>query len=106
MGRCLQPTILALLVPLLPAASAAEEVSRDSYREAVEPICRADTKANERIFAGIRGMVKHEELEGACARFRRAGIALEKTLRHLKAVPRPAADDARLSRWFTLVGAE
>jgi hypothetical protein len=32
----------------------AAEVSRPEYKAAVEPICKANTKANERILKGVR----------------------------------------------------
>jgi hypothetical protein len=84
----------------------AEEATRASYREAAEPICKANTKANERILAGVRGEVRRDELVPAARRFRRAAKALAGTLPELEAVPRPAADDARLSRWFSFIATE
>jgi hypothetical protein len=90
----------------LVATAGAEEVTRDSYRQAVEPICKADAKANERIFAGVRSEVQNGELRAAARRFRRAEGALKRTLRELKAVPRPAADSVRLSRWLGLIATE
>lgn len=90
----------------LAAAAGAEEVTRESYREGVEPICKANTKANERILAGVRGEVKEGELGAAAKKFHRAGAALHKSLGELKAVPQPATDSSRLSRWFGLIGTE
>jgi hypothetical protein len=98
--------IVAAATLIAIATAGAEEVPRDSYREAVEPICKADTKANERILAGVRQEVKEGKLTAAAAKFRRAGVALKGSLRELKAVPRPAADSARLSRWFGLIATE
>jgi hypothetical protein len=100
---------LGLTLALLAVASvgaAAEEVTRESYREAAEPICQVNTEANERILAGVRKEVKEGKLDMAGRRFRRAGAALRKTLAELKAVPRPSADRARLSRWLGFVAAE
>ena len=90
----------------LAATAAAEEVTRDSYREVVEPICKVDTKANERILAGVRQDVKAGALKAAAGKFRRAGSALGRTLGELKGVPRPPADNARLSRWFGTIESE
>ena len=84
----------------------AEEVTRDSYREAVEPICRANTEANERILAGARAEVRAGKLAPAARKFKRASRALHRTLGELKTVPRPPADSARLSRWFGLIEGE
>jgi hypothetical protein len=92
---------------LLAAAPAgAEEVTRASYREAVEPICRENTQANERILHGVRAMVRHDKLGAASHRFLRAARALRGTLGQLRPVPRPPADRARLSRWLGFVSTE
>lgn len=91
---------------LVAAQAGAEEVTRDSYREAVEPICKENTKANERILHGVRSMVRHGKLKAASHRFLRAAEALRGTLSELRPVPRPPADRARLSRWLGFVGTE
>ncbi|HET8565810.1 MAG TPA: hypothetical protein VFL77_04970 [Solirubrobacterales bacterium] len=89
-----------LLTAFAVAAAGAEEVTRNSYREVVEPICRTDTKANERIFAGVRAMVRRDELKPAAARFEKAAKALRRAVSQLRAVPRPVADEARLAKWL------
>jgi hypothetical protein len=97
----------ALMLALILAASAfAAEVSRDEYKEAVEPICQANTKANEKILAGVRKEVKSGKLKTAAAKFKKASGELKRTLVELEAVPRPAADEARLTKWFGLVKTE
>jgi hypothetical protein len=95
---------LALLTAALPALAA--EVTRDSYREAVEPICKTNTEANERILKGVRKEVKQGKLKPAASRFEKAAKELRKTVRELKVVPQPAADKARLSKWLGIVGEE
>jgi hypothetical protein len=98
-------TLVALcLVLALPAG--AEEVTRTSYREAAEPICRANVEANERILAGVRSEVKRGKLKLAARRFRRAAVALHGTLGELKRLPRPQADRARLGRWLGFIATE
>ncbi len=92
---------LALLSAAIPASAA--EVTRDSYREAVEPICKANTGANERILKGVRRLVKKGELKSAAARFSKAAKALRETIVELKSVPQPTADQARLAKWLRLV---
>lgn len=94
----------ALLALAIPAQAA--EVTRDSYREAVEPICREDTRANERIFAGVRAEVKQGKLKPAARQFEKAAKALNRALTQLRAVPRPSADVERLAKWFREVGKE
>lgn len=82
------------------ASAAAAEVSRDSYREAVEPICKANTEANQRILKGVRAEVRRGELKLAAAQFDEAGNALRKAVRRLAGVPRPPADRSRLAEWL------
>jgi hypothetical protein len=95
-----------LLALALTATAFAAEVSRDEYKEAVEPICQSNTKANERILAGVRQEVKAGKLKPAAAKFAKAAGELKRTLKELEAVPRPAADEARLTKWFALVSEE
>jgi hypothetical protein len=98
-------SVAALLLLGAPGASGAE-LTRGEYAEMVEPICKTNTEANEKIFEGVRERVKSGELDKAGAQFARAAIALEKTITQLKAVPRPAADEARLRKWFGYISIE
>ena len=100
----LSAVVLALALLALPAQ--AEEVTRESYKEAVEPICKANTKANERILKGVRGKVKAGKLKAAGRQFSRAATALRKTVKELRAVPRPPADEAKLIKWLKTVEEE
>jgi hypothetical protein len=93
----------ALSATALPAL-AAEEPTRAEYKTAVEPICKVNTKANENILAGVEGKVKQGKLKAAGHQFTRAAAALQKTLRQLKEVPKPPADEARLTEWLKRVG--
>jgi hypothetical protein len=92
------------LAVLVSSALAAEEPTRDEYRAAVEPICKANTKANENILAGVRSKVKAGKLAAAGRQFTRAATALKNTLRQLKAVPKPPADVERLTEWLKRIG--
>lgn len=84
----------------------ASEVSRTEYKEAVEPICKTNADANKRILAGVRTKVKQGKLKAAAAQFSKAAAALEKTYRELEAVPKPATDATRLSKWLSYVKTE
>jgi hypothetical protein len=90
----------ALLALALAPPAGGAELTRAEYRERVEPICKADTEANRRIFQGAKGQVQAGKLKRASTHFFRAQAALEKTIRQLQAVPQPAADEAKLARWF------
>jgi hypothetical protein len=88
------------------ALASAGEVTRDSYREAVEPICKSDTQANERILAGVKSEVRAGKLKPAAAQFTKAAKALKAAVAELRAVPPPPADAARLQKWLGKVSVE
>jgi len=98
--------LLAAGLALAPSPAPAEGAppSRDEYVERVEPICRRNAEANERILGGVRGMLKRDGLKRAGRQVIRASDAFGKTLARLEAVPRPEADGARLARWFGVLG--
>jgi hypothetical protein len=84
----------------------AGEVTRTTYREAVEPICKTDTQANERIFAGVKQEVRQGKLKPAAVKFSKAAVALKAAIAQIQKVPAPAADAARLSKWLGKVSNE
>jgi hypothetical protein len=84
----------------------AAETTATEYKEAVEPICRANSAANQRILAGVRAEVKEGKLKAAAAKFRRAAAALQRTHRELMAVPKPAAEETQLRKWLEYVKKE
>jgi hypothetical protein len=85
----------------LPAGAA--EISRSEYVEKAEPICKTNVLANKRIFKGAKGEVKAGKLKQASTHFFRAATAFARTIGQLEAVPRPTADEARLTKWFGLL---
>jgi hypothetical protein len=93
---------------LLAAASLAQatEVTRASYTEAVEPICKLNTQANEKILKGVKAEVKANKLKPAAVQFTKAAAALAKSYTQLAAVPKPPADTAKLTKWLSYVKAE
>ena len=96
-------TIVALM---LVATAFAAEVSREEYKEAAEPICKASAKTNEQILAGVRTEVKKGQLKTAAAKFAKASQEQARTLKELEALPRPSADEARLTKWFSYLKIE
>ena len=96
------------MVAALSAASVAvgEEVTRSEYKQTVEPICAKNTRANRNILRGVRAKVRKRRLRPAGRQFVRASVALRRTLRTLRAVPRPSADEATLGEWLHGVGRE
>jgi hypothetical protein len=97
--------VLVLSMLATPFAMAAE-VTRESYKEAVEPICKTNTQANEKILKGVRQKVKSGQLKQAGVQFEKAGKALHKAIVQIKAVPQPTADKAKLATWLKYVGEE
>jgi hypothetical protein len=94
----------ALLVLALGATAAlgvtSPDQTRESYVAQVEPICKTNTKANERILAGAEKKVKQGKLEVAAGQFTQAASAFGKAVKQIKAVPQPVADQAKLSKWI------
>lgn len=107
MGRTIAILTGSLLVALMPAVSAfAAEVTREEYKRAAEPICKSGAKANERILAGVQREVRKGKLKPAAAKFARASRVQARTLRKLEALPRPEADEARLTKWLAYLKIE
>ncbi|HEY1354989.1 MAG TPA: hypothetical protein VGF09_01615 [Solirubrobacterales bacterium] len=96
------PSIAALVACalLLPAAAAALEGPRAEYREKVEPICRANTEANDHILRGVRSNVRKGKLKPAGRQLVKASTAFHGAVAELRKVPRPAADEKRLTEWL------
>jgi hypothetical protein len=84
----------------------ATEMTRESYKEAVEPICKTNTQANERILKGVRKEVKEGKLKLAGSKFAKAATALHRTLLQLQAVEKPPADKTKLEKWLGYIGLE
>lgn len=100
MGKVISIGLVVLALAGTLSAAAAAEPTRDEYVARAEPICKRNTEANRRIFAGAKEEVKAGKLKLASKHFARARTALEKTVRQLKAVPEPGADAARLEKWL------
>ncbi len=98
LGR-LVATLAALLAFAVPAHGAGEQ-TRESYVATVEPICERDRGAAERILAGTKDAIREGRLDAAGRQLIRASKRFGATIRQLVAVPRPAADEAKLQRWF------
>lgn len=123
MGRCRRqsqkrrkqrlPKARSVCVALLAAAALvaipaalAEEVTREQYRDAAEPICKVNAEANKHILKGVRAKVRAGKLKAAGGQFSRAAIALKKTLRKIEALPMPVKDEKRLAEWHDRIGEE
>jgi hypothetical protein len=105
MKRTMFITAALMALALVPLAAAAE-LTRDEYVARAEPICKRNTEANKRIFAGAKEQVKSGQLKAASTHFSRAVVAFDKTIKQLRAVPEPAADQARLAKWIAYLEVE
>ncbi len=107
MKRTLRTAALIVAATLTVAASASAEESvpsRAEYVAQVDPICEANTLANKRILKNVREKARNGKLKEAGAQFIHASAAFGATVEKIAAVPRPAADDARLLKWFDFLG--
>jgi hypothetical protein len=94
----------ALLLAVVPASGA--EVTPQEYKAQVEPICKKDTEANERILDGVRANVKAGKFKQASRQLSGAAKALKQARAELLQVPKPAEDAARLTKWLQGVKTE
>lgn len=106
MSRVALILISAVAVLALSGTALAAEVSRDEYKAAVEPICKTNKAESERFLNGVKTLVRDDKLKQAGAAFTNAANALEKAEKQLAAVPKPAADEAKLGKWLADVKAE
>jgi hypothetical protein len=88
------------------AAPAAMALTRDEYKAKVEPICKKNSEANDKILKTVRKEVKENKLKPAGAKFIKASNALTSTYNELKAVEQPAEDAAKLTKWLSYVKTE
>jgi hypothetical protein len=98
--------VVVVLMMLATPFAQAEEVTRESYKEAVEPICKTNAEANKRILKGVRAKVRAGKLKAAGLQFSKAGAALKKTHGELKAVSQPPADQTKLTKWLGMIATE
>ncbi|HWM54139.1 MAG TPA: hypothetical protein VNO20_01945 [Solirubrobacterales bacterium] len=96
--------VAALGVTAAVAPAAGEGPTREEYVAQVDPICEQNTLANKRILKGVQQKVSNKRLPEAGTQFIRASEEFGKTLKEIRAVPRPSADNARLVKWFGFLG--
>jgi hypothetical protein len=96
--------LLLLSVASMAFADLAEE--RVAYRTQVEPICKKNREANERVLKGVKKNITAGKLKLAATQFAKGAAALKKARAQLVAVPKPAADSARLTKWLGFIKTE
>src|SRR3954452_16204737 len=96
--------IMLLFASMALGASLDEE--RETYKDQVEPICKQNRQANERVLKGVKKNIQNGKLKLAGTQFAKGAAALKKARTQLTAVPQPSADSARLTKWLGLVKTE
>lgn len=96
--------LILLSVASLAFADLAEE--RVAYKAQVEPICKRNREANDRVLKGVRKNITAGKLKLASSQFAKAAVALKKARTQLAAVPKPAGDEARLTKWLGYIKTE
>ncbi len=71
------------------------------YVGKIEPICKANTEASHHILSGARQRVNSGKLKIAGKQFARAASNFAASTKQLEAVPRPAAYEVKLGKWFS-----
>ena len=105
MIRALTLALTAAIFLSIVSLAAAEE-SREGYIAKVEPICQANSKANEKILKPVKKEVTQNKLALAAKQLDQAAKALKTTEAELEAVEQPPADAAKLSKWLGYVKTE
>jgi len=95
--------ILLLLSVASLAFGASLDEERQAYKAQVEPICKQNRQANERVLKGVKKNIK---LKLAGTQFAKAAVALKKARTQLLAVSQPPADSARLAKWLGYIKTE
>jgi hypothetical protein len=100
--------VLGTMLLLLAASIAFADLpaEREAYKTQVEPICKQNREANERVLKGVKQNIKNGKLALAGTQFAKGAAALKKARTQLAAVPKPAADSARLTKWLGLIKTE
>lgn len=96
------PTLAAIVIAVLAgsALAQADEQTREGYVAAVEPICKRDREAGERLLGDTKENIREGRLRLAGHKLIRASERFGKTIVQLVEVPRPPADEAKLQKWF------
>jgi len=100
LGKKMMVSLIAVTMLFAAVSAPAAEVTPESYKEQVEPICKAETKANEKILDGVRANVKTGKLKKASHQLANAAKALKQAYGQLSKVPQPTADTTRLAKWL------
>ncbi|HEU4905439.1 MAG TPA: hypothetical protein VFT19_04900 [Solirubrobacterales bacterium] len=95
------PGILAAIVATLAVALPAHgaEQTKETYKERIEPVCKANRIANERIMSGARQRIKRKMWVPVGRQFVRVSGSFGKLIKRLGPVPPPVGYERTVQRW-------
>ncbi len=94
---------IALVTLAVAPLAAGEEQTRETYKAQVEPICKSNRIANERIMRGARTRVNRNLLAPAGKQFIRVSRSFGRLIQRLAKVPPPETDGHRIERWMEIM---
>ena len=97
-------TVLGATFSLCGLAAAEATPTQPEYVAHLEEICKPHALATQRTMKGIKPLVRAEHFGPAAAKFSRATILFDATVREMSSVPRSPTDAARLAKWFVYLG--
>jgi hypothetical protein len=97
--------VLVLAATLIAVAAAWGEdgPTREEYVATIDPICKTNIDSNKNLLKGVGAIVKAGKLKLAASRFTEVASNFGKTIKSIEVIPRPAADSARLEKWFSFL---
>jgi len=106
LNKRLTRALFAGVASLLVFAAVAVAIERPEYVDLVEPICKKNKEASDRLLSGVKKLVKKDKLKQAGTAFKKAAAALEKAQKELSVIEKPTADSAKLTKWLSEIKAE
>ena len=98
--------VVAAMLAIAAAAFAEEAPTRAEYVAKVDPICKKNADANQKILKGVKekarakGKARAGKLRAAGEQFIRASAAFGSARQKIVAVPVPAEYATKLEKWF------
>jgi len=89
--------LVATLAVALPAHGA--EQTKETYKERIEPVCKANRVANERIMSGARQRIKRKMWVPVGKQFIRVSGSFGRLIKRLGPVPPPVGYERTVQRW-------
>jgi hypothetical protein len=92
--------VVAAMLALGAVAFAEEAPTRDEYVAQVDPICKKNADANQKILKGVQDKARAGKLKAAGGQFIRAAAAFGAARQKIVVVPLPTEYAAKLQKWF------